>query len=249
MANGSGTIDIKNGTFRGYMGTGSNRLLNKTGPNAFYGLKVIGGATVKIYGGNFDGGNGGAFVTGADVFNRSNERITIGSTTGRMANVLVYAGRFGSANTQFHDGFNVYDYANVVFGAYDLAQLQAAADRLGISYTELIDIYAVNATIALNNIANGQSKMVSTVNIHYGDYSKGTTNNNNSAFGIYFDGNLHSDTHVHIYNTRTNPQYTKVLTGTNMMESNKSRYTIYNNTTAVFYDESQAASADNTEDA
>lgn len=249
MANGSGTIDIKNGTFRGYMGTGSNRLLNKTGPNAFYGLKVIGGATVKIYGGNFDGGNGGAFVTGADVFNRSNDRITIGSTTGRMANVLVYAGQFGSANTQFHDGFNVYDYANVVFGAYDLAQLQAAADRLGISYTELIDIYAVNATIALNNIANGQSKMVSTINIHYGDYSKGTTDNNNSAYGIYFDGNLHSDTHVHIYNTRTNPQYTKVLTGTEQMESNKSRYTIYTNTTAVFYDESQAASADNTEDA
>ena len=248
LANGSGVIDIKDGIFRGYMGTGSNSLDDRTGPNAFYGLKVIGGATVRIYGGNFDGGNGGAFVTGADDVRYVSDKYVIGSTTGKMANVLVYGGQFGNANTKFHDGFNVYDYANVVFGAYSQSELQAAADRLGITYSEFIDIYALTANIALNNLTAGDSRMVSNIYIYYGNYSKGTSDSTTSRDGIYFDtNNIHKDTRVYIFNTKSNPKYTVIPDSKAISDAVTAGICIVDSKTSpVFYEE--PATTDSTDD-
>lgn len=173
-ANGSGTINIYGGNFYGWMST----LSGKSGPAAYYGLKVIGGATVNIYGGTFDGGNGGAFVTGIDEFTYNSKlNYTINSSGGKYANVFVYKGTFGSENTV--DAFNVYDYANVVFGAYGTnnGNLTSATD-----YESAIKMNGSSATIAANQLAyNTTTRKTSVINVYYGTYKKGDK-------GIWNDG-------------------------------------------------------------
>jgi len=132
-------------------------------------------------------------------------------------------------------GFNVYDYANVVFGAYNLEELKKVADAFGLSYSELIDIYAVNASIALNSIsANASIALKSTVTIYYGNYSKGSTDNTASRDGIFFDGTLNKNTKVHIYNTHTSPKHT--LLANALYDSTNTHLVIYKNTSAIFYE-------------
>ena len=157
-AKGSGTITIHGGKFTGNM-TG---VTGKSGPAAYYGLKVIGGAEVNIYDGTFDGGNGGAFVTGIDNFDANNLKPIVAAGQ-KEATVFIYAGTFGNPNSV--DGFNIYDYSNVVFGA----DSQGDASK--------ILIHGKDATIATNKLSDGQygkdwvsDYLDSTVRIYYGDY-------------------------------------------------------------------------------
>lgn len=174
LANGDGKIDIRDGEFYGYMNgfdssgkdvffdSTENKKIIKSGPSAFYGLKVIGGATVTVWNGIFDGGNGGAFVTGVT---KVNGRTIVDNAT---AKVLIYAGTFG--NTTCMDAFNVYDDAIVVFGAYG-ADYFGTADAATISGK--IKMYCNNAAIAANGITQDpyvSQVKTSKIYVYYGTY-------------------------------------------------------------------------------
>ena len=201
-ANGKGSITIHNGIFNGWMGKDSGDhadLVGKSGPSAFYGLKVIGGATVNIHGGTFDGGNGGAFITGIDNYKNK---------TGSYANVYIYSGTFGHKGTSLLDGFNIYDMANVIFGASPEGTYTSADD-----YMNAIRIYSQNATIAVNVLTGSEKSKAPTVEIYYGDYTEG-------ASGIF---NENSNTTVIAYNIE--PGYTNVTKGA--FEDYKNKDAIY----------------------
>lgn len=179
-ASGNGTINIYNGIYNGWMGK-VNRVTDKTGPSAYYGLKVCGGATVHIRGGSFDGGNGGAFVTG--VTNVSGKSIVNSST----AKVYIYAGVFGYTNNKptATDGFNVYDDVIIVFGA-----------KTSNGSMDDIKVYGTSTSIAINAITqNSSSIRESKVLVYYGTY-KG------SGHGMYFDPNAKSSSYK-TYNTKS----------------------------------------------
>lgn len=211
VANGDGKVTIHNGTFKGFMNTKTTALSGRSGPAAFYGLKVVGGATVIIYNGTFDGGNGGAFVTG--VTKVENKVITETAT----ASVLIYAGRFG--NSSSIDSFNVYDDAKVVFGAGDANYF--GSDATAQTYQDAIVTECSNAPIAVNRITQTANMKECKVYVYYGTY-KGKI--------FYDDGNATYQT----YNVQSTPQYTKCIytaseTGSFKILGNQ------NNTTAVFY--------------
>jgi len=181
-ANSHGNITVYNGYFDGKMTTSyaTNSLFKEhSGPAAYYGLKVIGGATVIIHNGTFDGGNGGAFVTGVDRFVSVDD---YGSTTG-PAKVRVYAGTFGSGKNL--DSFNVYDNSDVVFGAAASGTYATAND-----YKNAIMMKAVNASIATNKLTNGNgnASLITSSNIviYYGSYY-GTNSAGNQPKGIWND--------------------------------------------------------------
>lgn len=218
LANGKGKINIYDGEFYGYMNyktTVSDEkaisLTGKSGPSAFYGLNVVGGAQVQIYGGTFDGGNGGAFVTG--VTGVSGGTITAHDT----ARVLVYAGTFGGTSTI--DAFNVYDDAIVVFGAYG-ADYFGTADASTISGK--IKMYCSGAAIAANGITQ-DSKVseveTSSIYVYYGTY------------GGYFWNDGKAKTTYSIYNHNSNVGYT-VVSASNVVQGSV-QYPV-NNTTPEF---------------
>ncbi len=206
-AEGDGEIHIYGGTFNGWMGTGSNALSGKSGPAAFYGLKVIGGANVYIHDGTFDGGNGGAFITGIDEF------ISKTNISGNMAYVYIYKGSFGHENTNLEDGFNVYDMATVIFGATDYSgqNIQTGNDS---PLLDDINIYAKSATIAANKITYNGSYERAYIEIYYGNYVEGSL--------LYNEGNGAS---ILVYNT--NLGHASVPSG--------NTYTNVNNSTEVFF--------------
>ena len=187
-AKGSGTITVHAGEFYGWMGQDGTKITGKSGPSAFYGLKVIGGATVEIYGGTFNGGNGGAFVTGIDNFESRS------SISGNLANVYVYAGIFGGNATV--DSFNVYDLSNVVFGAHPEGYYANAA-----AYKSAIMMNATSATIAANKITQSNVYEPVNIRIYYGDYDDGDKG------GVWNDGNFAS---IVAYNTVNAIDYTDI---------------------------------------
>ena len=212
-ANSSGTINIHDGTFYGWMNTSTGKLTGKSGPSAFYGLKVIGGATVHIYNGTFNGGNGGGFVTGIDRYvSQSN----ISSTTGKAASVYVYAGIFGGDATV--DAFNVYDYSNVVFGARP-ANTDINGDGVvnTSDYRNAITMNGTGATIAANKLTQASRFEAVNIDIYYGQYDRGGEHG-----GIWNDGGFAK---INAYNTRTQIGYTTI----------GGSYTNMNNATAVYY--------------
>lgn len=157
-ATGGGTITVHDGLFDGQM-TG---VTGKTGPSAYYGLNVIGGALVKIYGGTYKGGNGGAFVTGVTKVNVSGTSATVGDH--ETATVLIYKGIFDGGTVGI-DAFNIYDAANVVFGAYknvgDIGNPQ-----------EAIIVTSNTTSLAVNTITqNSSSTVASNVYVYYGTYT------------------------------------------------------------------------------
>lgn len=123
------------------------------GPASHYGLNVMGKAKVEIHDGEFSGKNGGGFVRGDSSEN--------------LAEVRIYKGTFGTKGAG-QDGFNVYDYSTVYFGAYDESEL----DALGYSQNEqrqnLINIYANYFPIAVNPLSDGNNKV--QVYVYYGHY-------------------------------------------------------------------------------
>ncbi len=117
-ANRKTVVHIYNGKFTGNLThtPPSDNEMQSSGPACFYGLKVFGESDIRIYNGEFDGKNGGAIVRGVD--------------SGHRANVWIYAGIFGARveteNSEVgQDGFNVYDYSTVYFGAYTDEELNA----------------------------------------------------------------------------------------------------------------------------
>lgn len=212
FANGNGAITVYDGNFNGWMA----ELTGKSGPSAYYGLKIVGGATVKIYGGTYDGGNGGAFVTGVTGVTSTNWSTRIDSS--ETANVYVYKGVFGSGNL---DGFNVYDDVDIVFGAYTQNELS------GVSAADLqkyIVLRGQSASIAANPITqtSGNTK-ASKITIYYGTYS-GTNN------GQYWDPYVINSTTYKTYNTKLSTPYTIVTGGTDGTRGED------NNTTPIYYE-------------
>ena len=174
-ANSSGRIEIYNGIFNGWMNANGSALDGKTGPSAFYGLKVVGGAQVVIKGGTFDGGNGGAFVTG--VTEVTNRNITETST----ATVLIYAGTFGSTRANLWDAFNIYDDAIVVFGAGDSNYFSTVSE-----FNNSIKLLSGKTSIAVNRITQSTSQRTAYIYVHYGDYSGGNMwNDGNGDYETY----------------------------------------------------------------
>lgn len=210
----NGNIDVYNGLFYGYMnavGISDNKTINlsgKSGPSAFYGLKIIGGSEVHIYDGFFDGGNGGAFVTG--VTSISNEKIQSSKT----AYVYIYKGTFGADSGNL-DAFNVYDDVNIVFGAYN-ADAPEIKNNDASTIQGLITLKSTTTSIAANSITNTYSDKTTNIYIYYGTYS-----------GQMFMDSKMISTSYFTYNINTNDgSYTSCTS------------TIYgnqNNTTAQFY--------------
>lgn len=151
----TGEVTVYDGSMFGGM-----NVTGKSGPSACYGLNVNGGATVNIYGGNFDGDGGGALVTGINSFtNRSN-------FSGEWAEVYVYEGTF--ANSTSTDGFYVLDKAKVALGAYTPETAAAAGKTIS---SDLIRIYASTCAISVNQIGFGSGTDVdSYVYSFYGTY-------------------------------------------------------------------------------
>lgn len=190
-----GTINVNDGKFYGWHNDDDDDLpkAQKSGPASHYGLKVVGGTNVNIYGGVFDGGNGGAFVTGINNFESVK---SISSTNGKYANVKIYAGIFGdntSDEPNNEDAFNVYDMSNVVFGAWGGDKFDTPQE-----YLQQIVLYAQNATIATNPITNGgdgAAVIKSIVNVYYGHYSNGDIgvwNANTETLAFYNTGTGHT---------------------------------------------------------
>lgn len=147
-------ITIKDGYFEGSMG-GETKY---SGPAASYGVKVIGGATVKIDGGEFYGTAGGASVTGISNFT------SVNSYSGNWAKVYVSAGTFAkSTNT---DGFMVFDMAKVVLGC--------STSETDMTKSAIV-INASLCPISVNrlNLNGSQTAQASYVYIYYGTYNGG----------------------------------------------------------------------------
>ena len=105
----------------------------------------------------------------------------------------MYKGQFGGTDAVegnwAMDGFNVYDYSNVVFGAYTSATTPYTAKA---DYQQTIQVKAQNASIATNPITNGiLSKVSSNVYIYYGTYNIGNAGiwNDNATLRIYNTAN------------------------------------------------------------
>lgn len=172
-ANGNGKINVYGGTFDGYMkkhdaigSTSYTDIGGKSGPSAYYGLKVVGGATVNIYDGTFDGGNGGGFVTGVTALDMYSNTTEIRSSL--TAKVYIYKGTFGHEGGE--DSFNVYDDAIVVFGAGKKGYFGEAATV--DAYKNAIVLHAKNAPVAVNPMTqNKNSVYKSEVYVYYGTYN------------------------------------------------------------------------------
>lgn len=181
----NGEINVYNGLFYGYMNAVRNNsaidLSGKSGPSAFYGLKVVGGAVVKIYDGFFDGGNGGAFVTGVtEISSRTIQK-------SKTAYVYIYKGTFGSSDGNL-DAFNVYDDVKIVFGAYGKAELDNMyTDAKAVS--EAIKLNSTETSIAVNAITYSSYSKHSDVYVYYGSYNG----------KMYIDPNM--DATYYTYNT------------------------------------------------
>lgn len=229
-ANGNGKIEIYGGTFDGYMkkhdaigSTSYTDISGKSGPSAYYGLKVVGGAEVNIYDGIFDGGNGGGFVTGVTALNMYSNTTTISSPI-TTAKVYIYKGTFGHKGGE--DSFNVYDDAKVVFGAGKAGYFgeTATAD----TYKNAIVLHAKNAPIAVNPMTqNKDSVYKSEVYVYYGTYN---CYGDGKTEATYLDNVVSSSNKGTFYKT-----YNKNLGYVATYSASHSMHGDQNNTTAVFY--------------
>lgn len=153
-------VMIHGGTFTGNLTHKSTPVFSTNGgPASFYGLKVMGKSNVDIYGGVFDGKNGGAFV-------RGNSDVDI-------AVVKIYEGQFGSSenpdveHASGQDSYNVYEYSTVYFGAYTNEELNDNGYDTDGERQNLIKAYANLSPIAVNSI---NSEGNTNVYVYYGYY-------------------------------------------------------------------------------
>lgn len=177
-------IDIYDGVFTGNLTHSAGNVpqyATGSGPASHYGLKVMGGSSVNIYGGTFDGKNGGAFIRG--------------SSSTDLALVNIYSGSFGkeieTLQTDGQDGFNVYDYSTVNFGAYTDAQLTESGFADSASRQNAIKVYANLFPIAVNPLLAGTADSPSqahvTVRVYYGRYFIRNSTRNDLGMGAIDD--------------------------------------------------------------
>ncbi len=217
QATGGGNVSIYDGVFLGWMTQGTLTggfndtfftSTTRSGPGAHYGLKVIGAATVNIYGGRFDGGNGGAFITGVSVSATGQTYGDVTHTYTSPANVLIYKGTFGSGNL---DGFNIYNGSNVVFGAYKKSD-SAVEGWTESDYQNAIKIVGNSCSMAMNpmetmNIQENNRYITNAggtkidapikVSVYYGSY----VGKDNIVYTA-------ADANMNIYNNKTNKKLT-----------------------------------------
>lgn len=185
------TVVIHDGKFSGFMTHDPGMTpayLAASGPASFYGLKVMGGAVVRIYGGEFDGRNGGAFIRGGSAQN--------------PATVYVYAGTFGEVTPLVkddgQDGFNVYDFSTVYFGAYETDDSHIK-DKTDSEKQNLIKVYGNAFPIALNPLTTKENSI--NVYIYYGTYF---VRRNTDGFGIGAIDDTIKNSNLYIYGFGTN---------------------------------------------
>lgn len=220
---GSGVINVHNGKFVGNMKCSSTlggiveTLTGKSGPAAYYGLKVVGAATVNIYNGVFDGGNGGALVTGIDAYagtyNYSSAASNNNDAVVKRALVYVYAGEFGNSSSV--DAFNIFDNATVIFGAYSESEATTRFDTNATEHNNAIKLNASNAPIAFNNLGD-DGKYKEYVYLYYGTYNSG----NGKLFG-YNDDNLK------VYNSDSGSGYYTLVKATESPACSAPNQTVY----------------------
>ncbi len=184
-------VNIYDGDFRGNMKFSGNALGHPNGgPESHYGVKVMGKANVNIYGGTYDGRNGGAMVRGKSVTEK--------------AVVKIYQGTFGELletnKSDGQDGFNVYEFSTVYFGA------RSESELAGLSYTQrkdLIKVYANYFPISVNELFFADSTNISDIRVYvyYGKYFARDTANTR---GIGSVGGKVYDTLFYIYGLGTN---------------------------------------------
>ena len=219
---GSGVINVYNGRFVGNMnysttlGGASVTFSGQSGPAAYYGLKVVGAATVNIYNGVFDGGNGGALVTGIDAYVNTNNYSSAASSNGdavvTRALVYVYAGEFGHAasggKAASVDAFNIYDNATVIFGAYSATEAASLFGTNATSHNNAIKLYASSAAIAFNHLGRDYAYS-EYAHLYYGTYNQGSTGlfgTNTTNLKVYnYDGDANDLTLVKSTNTFDRP--------------------------------------------
>lgn len=195
METPTATITINNGHFDGQMDNYTASFYS--GPAGSYGLKVIGGANVKINGGTFLGKAGSASVTGVSKFTSAN------SYDGNWAQVYVKAGTFGDPNNVPNDGFMIFDKAKVVLGS-------AKEDEASLSRADAITIHSKLCPISVNKLSlNGsQTALASYVYIYYGTYYGGQSD-------VWNEGSF---SYVKIYNVASSG----TSTGNNVIRVNLS---------------------------
>lgn len=219
---GSGVINVYNGRFVGNMnysttlGGSSTTFSGQSGPAAYYGLKVVGAATVNIFNGVFDGGNGGALVTGIDAYVNTNDYSSAASSNidavVTRALVYVYAGEFGHAasggKAASVDAFNIYDNATVIFGAYSETDATALFGTDATKHNDAIKLYASSAAIAFNHLGRDYAYSEYAY-LYYGTYNQGSkglfgSNTNNLKVHNY-DGDANDFTLVKSTNSFDRP--------------------------------------------
>lgn len=151
------TITIYDGEFAGNLthSAGANPgLAIASGAMSHYGLKVMGGAKIRIEGGAFDGKNGAAMIRGNSETDR--------------ALVEVCAGTFGTENSQ--DGINVLDFSSVHFGAYTETELLTKGYSSAAQRQQAITVHAALFPISVNSLLNDFAANQIGVYVHYGSY-------------------------------------------------------------------------------
>lgn len=205
------TVNINNGEFIGNMtGEGTHQV---SGPAACYGVKVFGSAVINIKDGVFDGRGGGACVSGVtDYLGGTN----IDYSAEYPADVFIYKGKFGSEKAT--DGFMIYEYANIIFGA-------AAANEFGTEDNaeyrkNAIVIYSEYAPFSVNWIPYNSSPAPKSAYaaVYYGTYQ-------GNYHGWNKGGNASA---IQIYNERQGYTY---RTGNTYAEA----VNRHNNATLMFY--------------
>ena len=189
------TVNVHAGEYIGNMTNETSG--DRSGPGASYGLKVFGPAIINIYDGRFDGKGGGACVSGIYDYSSTNTKQSISYNSAYPAEVYVYEGNFGSESAT--DGFMIYDYSKIVFGAYTEEQLKAKI-AAGEDPLNLISISSTLAPFSINwitfkppsGINSNYDDTSCDVSVYYGNYTgrfAGWNKDGNASAVIFYNYN------------------------------------------------------------
>lgn len=198
--NVSGSVVVNAGDFIGY-NEGQVELKSQIGltsqmlgPAASYGLNVMGGGSVKIYGGTF-----GKFPSSEATGTYSGAAIAGNST--HRANATIYSGKFYGRDT---DAFSVFFYADVSFGGKD-ENGKNMGDDSSITVYSRGAVAGISIQDGYGGIEN-QNNSTSSLSIYYGSYYTYLYFGHNATLNIY-DGEFdvtnttyYSTTRDHIIN-------------------------------------------------
>ena len=175
--NVSGSVVVNAGDFIGY-NEGQVELKGQKGqmlgPAASYGLNVMGGGSVNIYGGTF-----GKFPSPEATGTYSGAAIAGNSTTHR-ANATIYSGKFYGRDT---DAFSVFFYADVSFGGKD-ENGKNMGDDSSITVYSRGAVAGISIQDGYGGIEN-QNNSTSSLSIYYGSYYTYLYFGHNATLNIY----------------------------------------------------------------